>query len=359
MKARRDMTKEIDSLRTQLERSKTHIGFDKEHFQSTISASLELLKASPLEKIDDEVFETTMFRFPPLDLLPGAGPSWADTMDSLREQRTEKKQRLLDWRQKAPIRPVIFEDSGKLDEGTVQLHLEQRVVRRLLARFIAQGFTQHELSRACLAQADDAIPRISLLGRLCLYGENASRLHEEVVAITARWVEPDIRKGKLKPYAREAEKDTLDSLRKAILHPTVKGIPATVKKKLLQSVPRDVEELLGTLLERCETSAKNAIQLLNKRGNQEAVLMQGILEKQQKHIREKLARETPKFHTAFFDELEEMRRQMEAERRAWEHRLESLKVELTKEPERIRNMFTVKAQRIEPIGLVYLWPVTG
>ena len=354
-KIRQDVTKEINALRTQLERSKSHIGFDLEHFQSTISASLELLNASPLERIGDES-GTALFRFPPLDLHPEAGPSWADTMDSLREQRTEKKQRLHEWRKNTPIRPVVFEDRGKLDESTVQLHLEQRVVRRLLARFIAQGFTQHELSRACLAQADDAIPRIALLGRLCLYGENAARLHEEIVAITARWIEPEVRKGKLKPYSKGAERETLDSLRKAILHPTVRGIPATVKEKLLQSIPRDVGELLETLMERCEANAKNAFDLLSKRGDREAVLMREILVKQQKHIRDKLAKEPEK---SLFDEFEEIKRQMEAERRAWERRLESLDRELVGEPERIRNMFTVKAQRIEPVGLVYLWPVTG
>ncbi len=29
------------------------------------------------------------------------------------------------------------------------------------------------------------------------------------------------------------------------------------------------------------------------------------------------------------------------------------------EPERIRALYEVKAQRIEPVGLVYLWPVSG
>ena len=33
--------------------------------------------------------------------------------------------------------------------------------------------------------------------------------------------------------------------------------------------------------------------------------------------------------------------------------------ELKTEPERIRDIYQVKSQRIEPVGLVYLWPVTG
>ena len=33
--------------------------------------------------------------------------------------------------------------------------------------------------------------------------------------------------------------------------------------------------------------------------------------------------------------------------------------ELATEPDRIRSIYEIKAQRIEPIGLVYLWPVSG
>ena len=29
------------------------------------------------------------------------------------------------------------------------------------------------------------------------------------------------------------------------------------------------------------------------------------------------------------------------------------------EPQRIRSVYEVKAQRIEPVGLIYIWPVTG
>ena len=92
-----------------------------------------------------------------------------------------------------------------MDDQVVHLHLEQRVVQRLLGRFVAQGFVHHDLSRACLAQTSDAIPRVILLGRLCLYGAGAARLHEELIPVTARWTDPKIRKGQLTPYAREAE----------------------------------------------------------------------------------------------------------------------------------------------------------
>ena len=56
--------------------------------------------------------------------------------------------------------------------------LLERVVQRLLSRFTAQGFVHHDLSRACMAQTTDAVPRVLLIGRLALYGPGAARLHE-------------------------------------------------------------------------------------------------------------------------------------------------------------------------------------
>ena len=154
------------------------------------------------------------FEFPALDGQIGA--DWADTMDTLRVPR-KRDQKLWDWRRESPIRPIVFEDPGTLDDDVVHMHLEQRVVQRLLGRFIAQGFVHHDLSRACLAQATDSIPRVILLGRLCLYGSGAARLHEELIPVTARWTDPEIRKEPLKPYAKDAEAKTMGLLDESLL----------------------------------------------------------------------------------------------------------------------------------------------
>jgi len=57
--------------------------------------------------------------------------------------------------------------------------------------------------------------------------------------------------------------------------------------------------------------------------------------------------------------LEDERRQLEDNKRYWTKRLGMLEQELQTEPERIRDIYQVKAQRIEPVGLVYLWPGSG
>ena len=58
-----------------------------------------------------------------------------------------------------------------------------------------------------------------------------------------------------------------------------------------------------------------------------------------------------------FDADEE--RQLASDRRHWQARLAAIAGELEAEPDRIRRSYEVKAARVEPVGLVYLWPVSS
>jgi len=85
-----------------------------------------------------------------------------------------------------------------------------------------------------------------------------------------------------------------------------------------------------------------------------------ILQTQKKHLDDTVARhQAPELQLKFREFNEEERRQLEANQRYWGKRLVALENELRTEPERIRGVYQVCAQRIEPVGLVYLWPVTG
>ena len=144
-----------------------------------------------------------------MDQREGADPTWAETMDSLRAPRP-RDQKLWEWRRTSPIRPVVFEDPGVVTDEVVQLHLEQRVVQRLLSRFSPPRVSSTTICPApAWRSTADAVPRVLLIGRLSLYGPGAARLHEELVPITARWIDPAFRKGALTPYSREAETKTL------------------------------------------------------------------------------------------------------------------------------------------------------
>jgi hypothetical protein len=44
---------------------------------------------------------------------------------------------------------------------------------------------------------------------------------------------------------------------------------------------------------------------------------------------------------------------------AWRKRLEQFTRDIEREPQRIRDRYEVRATRVEPVGLVYLWPETN
>ena len=385
-----DLRAQIARCQSLLEASRAWTGFKVAPFHDALSCSLELLGAEPLDETRDEEGRR-VWKFPPLDRRAETDPSWATTLDTLRAPR-KQNQKLADWRREAPIRPVVFEDPGVLNEDTVHLHLEQRVVQRLLARFRSQGFIYHDLSRACLAQASDSIPRVILLGRLSLYGKGAERLHEEMVPLAARWIEPSQRRGSLQAYAREAEAKTLDLLESSLGDPGRHSPGSTIQRKLLDAAARDIEELLPQLEPRAEELATLAVEKLRRRGEREEKDLREILERQRQRVVEELEKsdrgeleaarqlekeaqdlkqrplfkeDKPQYEEAkrrreeAKRELEEAKQQLELNIRSWRTRLQQFDRDLEQEPRRIREFYEVRAKRIEPVGLVYLWPETN
>jgi SNF2 family DNA or RNA helicase len=348
---------QVDRLRTRLQASKDWIGLDEDQFRGSISSALELMAAPPLKAVPrSDGDEIERWEFPALDRRDGADPTWAETLDTLRAPR-EREQRFWEWRRESPLRPVVFEDTGTMDGEAVHLHLEHRVVRRLLGRFTAQGFVRHDLARACLAQSTDAIPRVILLGRLSLYGPGAVRLHEAIVPVTARWVETTRRTAALAPYGREAETKTLELLEASLLAKPAKPVGEPIVRRLRDVATRDVRELLPHLETRGRELAGEAARQLAERGDHEAQSMQGILVTQKRRVAETAERFRNPQMTLDFDDA--ALRQLDANRRHWDRRLAAIDRELATEPVRIRDLYQVKAQRIEPVGLVYLWPLSG
>jgi hypothetical protein len=349
-----ELTAQIERCRDLLEASRAWTGFEAAPFRDALSCSLEILGAEPLvEGQDDE--HRPIWTFPPLDRRAQTDQSWAATLDTLRTPR-KQNQKLTEWRREAPIRPVVFEDAGVLTEDTVHLHLEQRVAQRLLARFRSQGFIHHDLSRACLAQTGDSIRRVILLGRLSLYGQGAERLHEELVPLAARWIEPAQRAGPLQAYAREAEARTLDLLDRSLIDPHRRMPAEAIQRKLLDAAPLDIAELLPQLEPRARDLAGLAIEKLRRRGEREAADLRATLERQRDRVREELERHSGQYTQLTFGFDDDEKRQLDADIRSWRTRLEQFDRDLAREPQRIREFYEVYATRIEPVGLVYLWP---
>jgi superfamily II DNA/RNA helicase len=355
------LQEQIDGLREILDTSKKSLDLNEDQLRDVLSSALYLLGADPLRPLLGE--PAGAYAVPALDRRPGADPTWAETMDTLRAPRA-RATTVAEWRQQAPIRPVIFHDSGDLDDKVVHLHLEHRLVQRLLSRFLAQGFLLDDLSRGCVGHTADAIPRVLLLGRLSLYGDKAARLHDEVVALAARFIEPALRKEPLRPYAEDAQEKSWNLLLDALAHSRrgPASVPVEVQHKLLGAAPRDVRELLPALEDRCDALARRATAKLRERGEREAKEMSTILAEQRVRIERELAKtrdQAAPQQLTFAGFSDEEKQQLSDNTRYWESRLKKLAQEVDSEPARIQRSYVVCAQRVEPVGIAYLWPVTG
>lgn len=352
-----DLKAQIERCQDLLERSREWVGFGAASFRDALNCSLELLNAEPLVEHKDALGRR-VWRLPSLEGRVQTDGSWAATLDTLRAPR-KQNQKLAEWRRDAPIRPLVFEDAGVLTDDTVHLHLEQRLAQRLLARFRSQGFVHHDLSRACLAQAADSIPRVILLGRLCLFGKGAERLHEELVPLTARWVEPSRRSGGLQAYAREAEAKALELLERALASGGAHPLSKTIQQKLLNAAEQDIKELLPQLTARAEDLAAIAVERLRQRGQREEKDLSGILERQRQRVLDELGKHEGGIRQLALPLDNDEKRELDANIRAWRLRLQQFERDLAKEPTRIREFYEVRATRIEPVGLAYLWPETN
>ena len=362
-KRQASLRQQFEQLQTDLARSKESIRFDETAFRDALSCSLELQKAPVLQPTADGAFT-----FPDLDQLAGADPTWSDTLDTLRTPR-ERDQKPWEWRKEARVRPVVFEDQGDLDDDKVHLHLEHRVAQRLLGQFRSQGFVHFDLSRACLAQTQDPIPRVLLLGRLALYGPGAARLHEELIVVAARWRDVRDRQGKpLEPFGELANDKALTMLEQALAG---RGRPldAVIQQRLAASLQQDIADLRPHLVKRGNELEATARRRLEQRGKQEAAAMTDILKQQKQRIASTLKREDrellglqdhpQQLLPGMREQLKNDLRQLASNRRHWHDRLAKIDDETKNEPSRIRDLYEVQAARVEPVGLVYLWPQNG
>ncbi len=348
-----ELKKQTADLQDLLGKSRDWLRLEKHDLAQTISCGLELLGAKPLQTGGD----SGVFTLPDVTARFESDPSWAHTLDTLRAPK-RKGQPVWEWRNENAIRPVVFADQGTLDAPAVHLHLEHRFVQRLLGRFRSQGFVHNDLARACVGVTEDPVPRVILLGRLSLYGTNAARLHDEILAVAARWTDASARSEPLKPYAEATLDKTIDLLERALGSERPRELASAVRVRLAFGAARDLDELKPHLAAQAKALTQVAIDALQKRGATEASDMRGILESQRARIMRTADRRDKELRQLGLFNQEEVR-QVEADKRHWTRRLDELAKELETEPARIRASYDVKATRFEPAGLVYLWPTTG
>lgn len=349
--AKEDLERQIDVLQGLRDKAQAHLNFREPAFRAALDRALGLAGAGPLREAVER--DRTVWHVP----IPANDPTWRETLDTLRPPR-DHRQNVAEWRNRSSLRPVIFQDRGLGDPAAVHLHLEQRLVQRLLGRFTAQGLVQYDLARACVGYVEDSLPRVVLLGRLSLYGPQAGRLHDEIIAVAARWRPLSQRKAPLEPFAEGGvgESKTLDLLDRTLPDADARPVPGEALARLRESLEEDVKILRPFLEKRATDVGAVATRVLSERGQRESVELARLIADRIARIRQ-ASDESPQLELTLGSEDE--RRQLQAERRHWHLRLEALEREATLEPARISESYAVKHARVEPLGLVYLWPVSG
>jgi hypothetical protein len=343
------LRREQAELAAALEHARERVGVEPSELESVAALACPALAAS------EPVGPTPVFA---LDEAALAGdPTWQPLLDELRARPAKPGERPGEWRASADaaVRRVSFApailDDGRDAGDVVQLHLEHRLVRRLLGRFATAGFVGG-LDRACvIASAAVQRPRVVLLGRLALYGEGAARLHEEVLSVAADWStrpHPGLR---ALAEGRAAEGRVLDELLVALGEARMAS--ADIVVKATAGARDDVADLRSALEARAGVQRERIEGELARRAEGEAAGLERLLTARIERIRREQGADHRQLELGL-DEAEA--RQRAADRRAWERAATRLDDELVREPERLRASYRVRASRLEPIGLVYLWP---
>lgn len=192
-----------------------------------------------------------------------------------------------------------------------------------------------------------------LLGRLALYGAGAARLHEEIILVTAAWTEAGRGTKPLKPFGTVREEATLDQLDQAFRKP--RSPTAHVVERIRQWAAKDAADLEPGLQQRAQGQKSEAIKQLVAMGEAEAKSLRRLLEDQRARIA-KADAESDDRQLSLLPEVAAEAEQRRRDRRHWEAKLERLAGDIEQEPERVRQSYVVAADRLETIGLVYLWP---
>ena len=274
-------------LRKALERARERVGVAADDLRQVVEAALSRSNFRLGDAKGEAVGEIQTFQFDPKHEAFSKDSSWADIFDDLRQRKRKRGERLSEWRSRAPIRAIAFQPpvlaDGRDAPGVVQMHLEHRLVRRLLSRFISQGF-QSGLNRACVIEGPGAQPRVILLGRLALYGPKAARLHEEIIAVTAIWPEADRGAKPLRVLGEAGEATTLAQLEEALKN--AKRTRESAKARVLCScLRRHPGDAAGTRAARQPRSVNGPFEQLRELGEAEAQSLAKLLESQRLRIR--------------------------------------------------------------------------
>ncbi|HXJ22696.1 MAG TPA: DISARM system SNF2-like helicase DrmD [Polyangia bacterium] len=287
--------------------------------------------------------------------LPALDRSWDVTLDTLRPPRP-RDESFYDWRQRPPL-PVTFSPVGRLTGDVEQLHLAHPFTKRILDRFLAQGFSAHDLRRVT-AVIDPEGGEVFAIGyaRLTLFGPGAARLHDELVAVASTW------DGSLDGARALTPRMDVAALIKATEARLAAGAPAPTGRAAA-GIAAAAETLLANLWrpleDEADARAVAARNGLGARARAEADGMRALLERQRRAIektRGGLSQRNLFEGLGDSAEAREQQRQLALDLAHMDRRERDIATDLEREPAAIEALYAVRKTLVTPVGVVVSWP---
>ncbi len=342
--AEKALDRDIRKAATRYSDATKQLNFEPRLLHQALDVALHMLGVGPLEPVEGDA-GVKAFRVPELP------PGWESTLDALRRKR-ERDESLWDWRRAAAPQPVVFDPPPQMTSPRVHLHLHHPFVRRLLDVFTSAGFGAHQLQHLALLEHDhDGHVYAVALARVSLFGHGAVRLHDQIVEHIER-VGGDTADGALEPVS-DIELGQLSKVFEEQLDVEhLDRQPSRQRRALLTRARDDFAFVWPKLRARGQAAAELAGKRLRERGEQESRQLEQLLLAQRQLLAGELAKQLTL--EAFTNDAE--RRQTLADRDAAKQRVAAIQREIEQEPADLRALYEIQLCRIEPVGLVYLWP---
>jgi len=292
------------------------------------------------------------FRLPELDR------SWDVTLDSLRPPRP-RDESFYDWRKRSPL-PVTFSPVARLTGEVEQLHLAHPFTKRILDRFLAQGFSAHDLRRvAAVIDPDAGEPYAIAYARLTLFGPGAARLHDEIVVVAAPW---DGSVEGARSLTGRADQATTTALVKATEARLASGAPAPTGQNatsIAASAAAIMTSLWRSLDDEADARAVAAKNGLAARARAEADGMRALLDRQSRSIQKRmrdLAQRDLFEGIGDSADAREQQRQLVLDIEHMGRRDKAIAMDIDREPAAIEALYAVRIKRLTPVGVAVSWP---
>jgi hypothetical protein len=155
----------------------------------------------------------------------------------------------------------------------------------------------------------------------------------------------------LRPFGARGEEATLGQLEAALGNP--RRPPTTAETRVRAWAAKDAADLEPELRRRAAARREEVAKDLLARGAVEAEALRRLLQDQRDRVA-KAADAPEDQQLTLFDE--QAARQRRLDRQHWRRKIAELDDQVEREPARVRDAYAVRADRLEIVGLLYLWP---